>query len=118
MCIAARSRVNSSLCVRPKTLLRTKKKKKKFRAYRVLLLLLSSSCCCGPALTGEYTPRLSGNVPRGAPHVFPEWLLCWAQGEKNASLQVFGSVDRGEVCTRQAADLDPTIPHKPAEGQT
>eukprot|EP00966_Prymnesium_polylepis_P169118 3910405-Prymnesium_polylepis.2 len=31
----------------------------------------------------------------------PEWLLCWAQGEKNASLQVFGSVDRGEVCTRQ-----------------
>eukprot|EP00966_Prymnesium_polylepis_P270970 6260183-Prymnesium_polylepis.1 len=35
----------------------------------------------------------------------PEWLLCWAQGEKHASLQVFGSVDRGVVCTRQGAVL-------------
>eukprot|EP00966_Prymnesium_polylepis_P332528 7388022-Prymnesium_polylepis.1 len=29
------------------------------------------------------------------------WLLCWAQGDEKPSLQVFGSVDRGEVCTRQ-----------------
>eukprot|EP00966_Prymnesium_polylepis_P023244 534675-Prymnesium_polylepis.1 len=37
------------------------------------------------------------------PNIFPEWLLCWAQGdEKTLHFKLFGSVDRGEVCARQA----------------